>query len=136
MAPNDRQSRAGTRIASTEGLPWWVWPVLAAFSYFALHAMALRPYAIVVDPGDVGAALAAFLVAGAAESLQYVLPALCVSVLIARLAPLPAEALGPEWARSHAAVADNAMTTWEFERLTSGGLRLARRPRKRSAARA
>ncbi|MEJ8839540.1 hypothetical protein [Ramlibacter sp. AN1133] len=133
MATNDDRSRPASCIASMQRLPWWAWLALAVFSYGALHALALRPQTIVVDPGDVGAALAAFLLGGVAESLQYVVPAVCLSVLLAQLARIPAEAGAPEGTNPFLADGGDGMTAWEFERLTSGGLRAVRVRRKRFA---
>jgi restriction system protein len=134
MAMDDDQGRAGTCLDAVARLPWWVAVVLAGCSYVVLHCLALRPQTIVVDPGDVRAALAAFLVGGVMESLQYVVPALCLSAVLARLARLPAEVAGSGGCANLPAPAVNAMTAWEFERLTTGGLRV-RRPRgKRFAA--
>jgi restriction system protein len=116
-------------------LPWWVCAALAVFTHVALHALSLRPQAIVVDPGDVGAALGGFLVGGVLESLQYLVPALCMSALLARLTRLPAAAAGPEDSGNFPADAGNGMTAWEFESMTAGGLRIVRRSRgKRFAA--
>jgi hypothetical protein len=110
-------------------LPWWVCAALAGATYVALHALALRPYTILVDPGDVFAALAGFLVGGVMESLQYVVPALCLSALLARLAQVPAAPAEPEAGGDFPADAGNGMTAWEFERMTAGGLRIVRRSR-------
>ena len=88
MASNDNQSRGATCGDAMAHLPWWACVALAGFAYVALHSLALRPYAIVVAPDDVGAALAAFLVGGGMESLQYVVPALCLSLLPSRSSSL------------------------------------------------
>ena len=89
---NDKRSRAPKRSETLARLAWWACLGLGAISSFGLHAMGERPYAIVVDPGGIGTALADYLVGGVMESLQYVVPALCVSALLVHLARLPAGA--------------------------------------------
>ena len=134
MASNDDQSRADTCMGGMAHLPWWMWLALAALSYLVLHALALRPQMILVEPADVRAALAAFLVGGVEESLQYVAPALCMSALLAGVAQIPWVTTGCDHSDIFRADGDNGMTAWDFERLTAGGLRSARVRGKRFAA--
>jgi hypothetical protein len=95
VASNDNAGGGGTCRRLMAHLPWGAWTSLAGVSYVALHALARRPQTIVVDPGDVCAALASFLLGGVVESLQYVVPSLCLSALLVRLALVPEARIGP-----------------------------------------
>ena len=132
MASKDRPADPGSWMDALARLPWWLCVTLAGLSHFALHAMALRPQTIVVDPGGVGAALAGFALAGAVESLQYVVPALCISALLARGIPIPEWAGRAHGSESEPADAAHASTACEF--VAGGGLRMVRRARKCLAA--
>ena len=87
--------REGICMGVMRCLPWWACVALAAFTYVALHSLALRPRTIIVESGAIYSAVAGFLVGGLMESLQYLLPAVWICPLLARLARLPAEAVGP-----------------------------------------
>ncbi|GAB3646575.1 hypothetical protein [Ramlibacter alkalitolerans] len=107
MAGNDNAEGGGSCRRFGTRLAWGAWIALAAVSYLALHALALRPQTIDVDAADVGAALAGFLLGGVVESLQYAVPALCLSALLGRLAHVPEEArIGPGALRRAPADAD------------------------------
>jgi hypothetical protein len=120
---DDRDGQEGW-LDTLGRLPWWLCVAVGIVSYCALHALSMRPQAIVVDEAGVGAMLAALLLGGLGESLQLFVPALCLSALLAGFLRRPA--LCGE-ADPCVAGADNAMTAWEFERLTGGGLRARRR---------
>jgi hypothetical protein len=110
-------------------LACWLCVALAVVSFCALHALSMRPQAIDLDERSVGVMVAVLLLGGFRESLQFLVPALCLSALLGRLLWLPA--VGGA-AVLCAVDAGNPMTTWEFEQLAGGGLR-ARRRRGRAA---
>jgi hypothetical protein len=105
-------------------LPCWLGVALAVASYCVLHGLSMRPQAIDVDESSVRVMVAATLLGGFRESLQFLVPALCLSALLGRLLRLPA--VGGA-AVLCAVDAGNAMTAWEFEQLAGGGLRARRR---------
>jgi hypothetical protein len=132
LASNDNRSRTARCQGAMAAVPAWACLPLAVFAYFALHALALRPQAIVVDPGSVAAIVGACVLGGVLESLQYAVPVLCVSALL--LSRVGAAMAAPHAADASPAAAGNGMSTWEYERLTAGGLRVARARGERAAA--
>jgi hypothetical protein len=121
VSSNESPGCAGICMDAMARLPWGLWVGLAVLSHIALHALALRPYAIMVDPGTVGAALAYFLVGGLVASLQYLVPALCLSALLARLAQGPG-AIRPDRKVSYPADTGEGLRAWQFEQPTAAGL--------------
>jgi restriction system protein len=128
----DRESGPqGGWLDTMAGLPWWACVVPAVLSYLVLHALASRPQAIVVDEGAVVLLMTGHLLAAAVwNSLELLVPALCLSALLAQALRIPHEL---EMDGPCGADAAPGMSTWEFERLASGGLR-ARRLRGKSVA--
>lgn len=130
MVPNSDRSPARRWLAAVVRRPLWVCIALACVSYLLLHALAVRPRVIVTDPSQLGAALPGLMLAWLAESLEILLPLACLfGIPLLRMAQrcLPRPDLAPG-----VASAGHAMSPYEFERLTSGGLRL-RRLRLRAA---
>lgn len=98
---------------------------LAISSYLLLHAVAMRPRVLVIDPSQFGPALPGLVLGWMAESLQFVLPVLLLfgaaPVRRARSFLAPTAAVPVH--------AGQGMTGFEFERLIGGGLRFPRRAR-------
>jgi hypothetical protein len=57
---------------------WWTCLPFAWGSYHVLHQLARQPEVIVMSPSQIGPALPGLLLLGAAECLQYLVPALCI----------------------------------------------------------
>jgi restriction system protein len=106
-------------------MPWWVCLAPAIASYLLLHAIAVRPQTIIMDPSRVAAELPWLVVGWVADALQFVVPAACL--LSGAMVRGARDLLSTE--HPHAHHAEHAMTRVEFEMLTSGGLRMHRRPR-------
>jgi hypothetical protein len=65
---------------------WWTCLPLAWGSYHVLHLLAQQPEVIVMSRSQIAPALPGLLLIGAAECLQYLVPALCiVAVPLARM---------------------------------------------------
>ncbi|GAB3763733.1 hypothetical protein GCM10028796_17770 [Ramlibacter monticola] len=97
----------------------------ALSSYFVLHALAMRPRALVTDPSQFGPALPGILLGWLAESLEFVVPVVLL--------------FGPALAR-HArsffapsacvpVCVEQGMSRFEYEQLAGSGLRFPRRAR-------
>ena len=125
MTPDNEQDPQASWLDAVARLPWWACVWLAIFSYVALHALTLRPQAIVTDDGSVALLVGEWLAGGLWNSLQLLVPALCLSALLAKRLRLRTAAADTTPGGVDAA---RAMSAWEFERLAGGGLR-ARRPR-------
>lgn len=63
-------------------LPYWAALVLAAISYFLLHAYATQPTSIVIVPGQIANAMIPAVSKGLATAGQYVMPILFVAAAI------------------------------------------------------
>jgi hypothetical protein len=116
MARTAQRTGPRTCMHALARLPCWACLALAAGSYAALHAVAMRPEVIVMDATQFGRALPGLLAIGAAQDLQYLLPAL----LLLRLPLLRFLAGGVP----AAAPAGNGMSARDFEQLTGEGLAL------------
>lgn len=125
MDRNSQGRAAPTWTDIVERTPWWVCLALAVGSYVLLHAVAARPQTIIMDPSRALADLPPLVVGWVADALQFVVPALCV--LAGLMVRTARHLLSTE--HPHAHHAEHAMTRVEFEILTSGGLRMPRRPR-------
>ena len=123
---SNRQGRvAPTWTDFVARMPWWACLAPALGSYFLLHAIAARPQTIIMDPSRVSADLPWLVVGWVADALQFMVPVICVlSGVMVRGARSLLSSEHP-----HAHHAEHAMTRVEFEMLTSGGLRMPRRPR-------
>jgi restriction system protein len=111
-------------------MPWWVGLAPAIASYWLLHTIAARPQTIIMDPSRASAELPGLVIGWVADALQFVVPAVCV--LSGAMVRGARQLLRTE--HPHAHHAEHAMTRVEFEILTSGGLRMHRRPRPARAA--
>ena len=69
-----RKSGAGILLAITARLPWWLGVVLALLSYLLLHAMAAKPPATPLQPGQLGGFAVSAMVQALARIGQYLLP--------------------------------------------------------------
>lgn len=129
MDSNSQPRCARTWTDIVARMPWWACLALAVGSYLLLDLVAARPHTIVMDPSRGSVELPGLVVGWAADALRFVVPAICVlsGVLVRGARDL----LSTE--HPHAHHAEHAMTRVEFEILTSGGLRMPRRPRARRA---
>ena len=117
MGSKDIPGRAETWMHATR-------LAFALSSYVVLHALAMRPRALVTDPSQFGSALPGILLGWLAESLEFVMPVLLL--------------FGPALAR-HARsffapsacvpLCEQGMSRFEYEWLAGGGLRFPRRAR-------
>ena len=125
MVSDSDRSPARRWLASVVSRPLWLCIALACVSYVLLHALAIRPRVIVTDPSQLGAALPGLMLAWVAESLEFLLPLACLfGIPLLRVAQRSLPSADPAPCGAHAG---DAMSPYEFERLTSGGLRLRRR---------
>jgi restriction system protein len=59
-------------------LPWWAGVLLALVSYLALHAIAIQPVTVSVNPSQIGATMTSAIWKSFASAGQYLLPLLCL----------------------------------------------------------
>lgn len=104
-------------------LPWWGGVALAVLSYLVFHALAGRPPAS-LQPGRMGDFLSTMLVAGFAQWLQYVVPALCLfGALASFLQRRKRSNLLRSATASDALEATTGMSWREFELVVGEGFR-------------
>jgi hypothetical protein len=82
MGRKGKSSPAEDFIQLASKLPYWAALILAAFSYFLLHAYATRPTINVVVPGQITNTVIPALLMGLATVGQYVVPILFVAAAI------------------------------------------------------
>jgi restriction system protein len=125
MARRRRTSAADDVIKIASMLPWWVGAVLAAVSYFMLHAWAARPLVAAVSAGGMpivstGMFLHPIIVLG-----QYALPLLLlIGAATSALGRQQRKALVDGVAAGKTADVLDGMSWHEFELLVGEGLRL------------
>ncbi|CAD5366578.1 Restriction endonuclease [Rubrivivax sp. A210] len=78
MARRGKTSPAEDVVELVSRLPWWAGVVLALVTYLFFHAVASRPAAVSISPGQLGPSMVSIMWVGLATGLQYVAPLLCL----------------------------------------------------------
>jgi restriction system protein len=86
MARRSKNSTFEDLVLIASRLPWWLCLILAAFAWFGLHALAMRPIAPPTPPINLSTVIMAQLVRTAASAAQYLVPMLLVAGALVSIA--------------------------------------------------
>ncbi|RYF52766.1 MAG: hypothetical protein EOO27_27795 [Comamonadaceae bacterium] len=124
MRRRGRTSTAEDLMSLVALLPWWVGILLAALSYFLLHAVASAPLPVAKTPQEIGNLATSGIWRGLAYAGQYILPIICaVGALASAVRRRERRALVDSVSQSKAADLLDGMSWREFELLVGEGFR-------------
>jgi restriction system protein len=86
MTRRSKNSAFEDFVLIASSLPWWLCLILAAFAWFGLHALAMRPIAPPMPPTNLSTVIIAQLVRTAASAAQYLVPMLLVAGALVSIA--------------------------------------------------
>jgi restriction system protein len=125
MSRNKQRSSAKDLMDLIALMPWWAGIALALLSYLVLQAVAVRSFAIVTQPGQLGSQLTHTVWHAFAAAGQYFVPVLCLAgAVLSVWRRAERRRLVGDAAQGDAADAIDGMSWQQFERLVGEAFRL------------